>query len=105
MKPSTSSAPIGTEARVALIDSVMVIAIPVSIYMMRRVGNTHPMATALLHIEQHFYQFLYRASFCLDPEFLITTLTCTLGGDCIGLDELCLKTSKDWRHSYGENHS
>jgi hypothetical protein len=30
MKPSTSSAPICTEARVALIDSVMVITIPFS---------------------------------------------------------------------------
>ena len=61
--------------------------------------------TALLHIQQHFDQLLYRAGFCLDPEFLITTLTCTLGGDCIGFDELSLETSQEGRHSYGENHS
>jgi hypothetical protein len=61
--------------------------------------------TASLHIQQHFYQLLYRASFCLDPEFLITTLTCTLGGDCIGFDVRRFKTSKDWRHSYRKNYS
>lgn len=47
-----------------------------------------------MHIQQHFDQLLYRAGFCLDPEFQLITLTCTLGGNCIGFDELSLKTSQ-----------
>ena len=59
MKPSTSIAPICTEARVALIDSVMVIAIPVNIYAISRVSNAHPVASSIsISVECQFRRIL-----------------------------------------------
>lgn len=58
----------------------------------------------LMHIQQIFYQCLYRASFCLDPDFHMIALTSTLGGNCIGFDVLRLKTSQEGRR-HSQNHS
>jgi hypothetical protein len=60
--------------------------------------------TALMHLKEHFDQLLYRAGFCLDPDFQMITLTSTLGGNCIGFDELSLKTSQEGRR-HSDNYS
>jgi len=48
--------------------------------------------TALLHIQQLFDQLLYRAGFCLDPDFQVISLTSRLGVYLIGFDHLSLHT-------------